>query len=496
MITFGKIARIVSVMTLAVLLFTSCASNNVEQEYPFISLGTEENEVITEYRIVIPSSASAKLSDAARLLCEAIETETGVTSELYYDSENVENTEGAWTVYVGEVNSTDASKHIRFMRSKDYTCRSYGNFTVICGANDSATLTAIERFKTEILPVSDEKRLIPDGGGFDYEGSYPAESLSIGEADISDYAIFAYRNDDADALSCAYELRDNISEAFGYWLDVHIGSPSDEQRYIYIEINGKDCMSGRAELEFTGKSVILKAPDAYGIKTVTERFFELLCADGKEGTLSPKLPSSLFIPYHSTETQIGSFSLFDILPFDALSEITALCGAIGEYSPDMFMCGALEDTDAQNLREAVSSYSALTDNGGAAFSKPDVILERRSSKNIGGLLAESFYVKDGELEFIFVYICGSETADTQIDISELVGDTPYPVVAAVHTYNCGSVSLTRGGSPYFCKAIEKENLLYGNRYSYSCYADLDRLSVIESGQRDSCGYRQITVAVP
>ena len=290
-----KIIRTVGIMLFSVLFLISCSSKNVE-ELPFISLGSDDKTLITEYRIVASRASSGQLLSYAERLCEELGDKTGVSSKLSYDDEYFPVSDGTWIVYIGNVDVTIVKDHLRLMRSDDYTCRSFDRVTVIGGRNDSSTVIAIERFIEEILPVSNEYRPIPEGGGFDHFGSYDAERLSVGGTSISEFEISVTSVDDVEAVALAYELRNELSDTFGYWLDVRTGKRSETGRGIYIGTD-KTCADGRGELSFSGNDIFLEAVDKAGLEKLTDVFLQLLKSDGDTGILEPIIPEHIYVPH-------------------------------------------------------------------------------------------------------------------------------------------------------------------------------------------------------
>ena len=494
-----KKLRVVGIIMLITLLFSSCGSNNDVEELPFIPLETTDNAIFSEYRVFISDTASSGLADKANELCQRIEAQTGVKTVLFRDNDYVKKEDNVWNIYVGNVKFSESRQKLSDMRSDDHTCRSTSNATIIGGKSDKATLSAIERFMSDILPVSDSKRLIPDGGGFDCIGNYATERIYIGELPISNFKIAVYDADDVATVACAYKLRDKISNSFGYWLDISLGSPQIEGYGIYLEGNSRECKNGRAELSFLGKDVVLKASDEKGLEILLDKFVQLLIADGTEGVLNPYIPQSLYVPYYDSECKIASMCPYSIFPLDTVNKINTVKNTVDKYSPDMLFCGALDCTDRQNLNETLSSYDQYATDGGGTFGVSSVIAQRLLSDSREGILVELFYVDKNGFEFIYVNVSGSTQTAMDIDISELMVDadvTPFPVVAVVHTYNSAQVTLSQGDVTYFGEVINNDMLIYGDNYSYTCYADMSRLSVSASGENSTCGYKQITISTP
>ena len=488
--------RFLGILMLTAVFLCSCNSDGVV-DMPFIPAEQEQKGNVVEYRIILSDSAGSELSEKAQILRNGIEEQTGVRSTVFSDGELLKRIDGTWEIYLGNIDRAEAKQKLSNMRSNDYTCRSENGVTVMGGRSEKATVRAIERFMKEILPVSNSKGLIPEGGGFDFFDEYATDALRIGETNISDFKISVYDYSDAEAVSTAISLSNYISETFGYCIDISDNTPSADENIIYLEIDSENCQSGRAEVGYSGKDILLKAPDAYGLKVLVNRFLKLLSSDGISGVLNPHIPSVLYVPYENNDLKIGTLMPENILPLDTVAKIKDLSDLLHGYAPDMVHCGRVDGDWAENLREAFYEYESIGQNGGAAFIGSDVNAERILSYDKDGLLCEAFYIRQGELELLLLNISGSVEAQTEVDISELLPDDEYtviPVVVVACLYNSAKLTLTYDDMPYFDPVINAPEDS-ADRISYSCYADLSRLSVTESGSDDKFGYKQITVSI-
>ena len=489
-----KFLRILCVLTLAALSFTSCASKN-DEDFPFITVSDEENTLISEYRVIVSNTASGEVLDGARILKDKIMEQTGVEVFLNYDNESIIVRDGAHVIYVGYVDYPAVRDRLRNMRSLDYICRSFDDHTLIGGRSDEATVAALERFTEEILPASDSSRLIPEGGGFEFTGEYSVDELYVDSLNIRDFEIIVDNALDHSAVDFACSLRDRISEAFGYWLDVRIGEDTDSGRCIYVLTDSK-CQGGRAELERSEKGITLKAADRTGLARIVDTFLSLLSADGTAGTLKPSIPNSFYIPYGNTECAVGA-AVFDFLPNISTPAACAnLKKDILEISPDILICGNVSGTDAEILRESLNGYNNSSEDGEILFYLKEVSFSRISMKNFNGTLCHAASVKCGELEFILIYTSGNANQDVVIDVREIVGETPLPVVAVSYMPSGVDVTFESREQPLFEKVVDIRSELYKKSVSYVCYTDLSRLSVTVEPWDNMFGLKAIRVTIP
>ena len=489
------ITRIFCALALVSLFITSCASDN-NDEFPFITIEGEETEHThehTEYIIVISASASGEISQKARLLANKINERTGAAVSLAHDDRQISPSDGTHLIYIGNVDALAVTKKISQMRSLDYTCRAFENYTIIGGKGDGATLTAIDRFVNEILPLSTEQRLIPEGGGFDFAGKYEVESLFIDGVSLGDFSISVDSVSDTAAVDVAYSLRDKISEDYGYWIDIRIGSIKSTENYIRV-LTDLNCRSGRGVLERNEKIITLKAADRTGLSRVADNFIKQLSSAGVSGNLNPSIPKNLYIPYGNTECTVAA-TVMELLP--ALSSplaATSIKNSIEVFSPDMILFGETDDKVRQILSDSLNSYTDLGSSGGRVFGVRDMTATRLAGTVVSGAMCDAFLIRYGELEFVLIYVSGGTGGEATIDIEHLLGENPLPVVALSYTQPSTRVTF-RGGSYFEC-ITKQEGTLYGKGTRYSCYADVSRLSVVVDSWANSYGFNAITVSIP
>ena len=496
MTKFCKFVRSLVAFILLALIITSCSANNGE-EFPFVMVGSdteaETGAYSLKYKVVVSASASGEILDNARDLAVQIGNATGAETTLVNDSAVGVIYENTHLVCVGYVDIRTVRERLSPLRTLDYICRTYGNVTVIGGRSDAATLTAVGRFINEILPVSDTQRLIPDGGGFEFIGEYSVDSLCVDGTDIRDYCLVVEHSYDSAAVDIAYSLSEKIAESFGFCLDIHMGSRPDDEKYIYVLTDGQ-CKHGRGVIERTERGIILRAADATGLWRVSDRFIGLLTSCGEAGSLSVNIPNTLYVPYGNTECTLA-VTLFNALP-DAPSPsfYTSLNKSVLGYSPDMLFCGALSDTERIALEEQLSGYVAESSDMGSSFAKNNIKVSKVASYTEAGLLCEAYNVECGELEFVLIYVSGSASDEIVINTDSLIGETSLPVIAMSYTTEEMTVSFE--GRDFIEKVAHQSGEIYGKAVTYSCYADMRDLLVVEDEWVNDYGFCAVKVSLP
>lgn len=487
MITVKKIIRTAGVLLLTVLLLNSCVSKKVE-EFPFVSLDSIDlTPKTTEYRIIISATASAELTSAAEELRDRLHEKTSATVSVCPYSDELIYKMTVWDIYVGNTGCDYSAEALRDMRSDDYTCRSYDYYSIIGGRNDSATESAIDRYISELLPLATYCDFIPEGGGFDYFGSYAVENITLLEARLSQFEIICDKDVSAE-VNTAYAFRSDLSTRAGYYLDISYGDTNGKSISFKLD---KNCNAGEAYVSASDGGIYVRAASAYGLKVASERLLNIICPEGSTGSFSPSIPEELFVAYSEPILDLSFLCLSGILPIGAPSEITDIQSAVDENSPDAVFFGELTDSDKERISNVLSDYN--DENSLSVFVQNNVSAELICRERAGGLLLEGYRVTGKGIDMALLYVSGSADINTDIELPQELISSGLPVLTVIHTFNSREVRAVYDENPNFSRVCSDSVTLYGDSFSFVCYADTGHLSVSLSALEDSCGYRQISV---
>ncbi len=487
MITVKKLLRLGGMLLLVTLLFSSCMSG-VLGDLPFLPADGADSEVIGLYRIVMPWDASAELSQAISSLRTSIAEKTGVKTEIYRSGDRLENYTDAWDIYVGYCSAERVYLAMRDMRSEDYTCRSYdGRYTVIGGRSEAMTLKAIERFASEILPASDNRRLIPEGGGFDVKGEYPVESVTLLGTDISQYVILCDR-DVSGEVSTAYSLRQAITDRAGYYMDIK--HEYGDNKNIMLSID-EDCLEGEAYILATEDGVLLRAHSPWGLRIAARDFLDILCPEGSAGRLVPSVSESLLISYTEPVFSIASFCGKDAT---APIDITHICLEVDVNEPQAILFGELGAEDKERVQSSLTDYNdRSSETGMTVMTLGQIGAEVIYTERISELRVEGYRLRSGDFEFILLYVSGSVDSDTYIEIPEALKAEGLPIAAIVHGVNSSYVTVTWEENEDFGLKHDQSVTEYGDVYAYRYYIDKGHLTASLGPAGEMKGYRQINI---
>ena len=454
-----KYLRIAALVAAAVLLLAGCSDGSSE-ELPFVPLG-DETDTVSEYRVIISREVSGEVIELAHVLCERIEEKTGVHTILAYDDETLLYRENAHEVIIGMTSRTVSRTLLRGMRRDDYICAAEGGHTVIGGRSDSACITAINRFCDEILPVSTSGRLIPEGGGFSFKGSYPIEKLMLSGVELSGYTVEVTRSSDADAVSAAYLLQRQISQATGYILDIAFGDAAGRRISLSTRSSEKN---ETAYIESDEMGLVITADRGKGLEYAVEYLVDLL-QGGEEITL----PDMVSVPYGDASIKIGSARLDSLVPFGSIGGVNAAVEILEGGNPEITFCGVMSVADRTKLEDALPDTSALEG------SKTAVLLADGQSASVtlvgsshadGDYTVERFKLETPRLKILLFYICGTSKTNKTVTLSAEDGYIP---VALVHTEGGAGVTLKNSDGQILSPTVSLGSLV--------CYSDASLVDV-------------------
>jgi hypothetical protein len=170
--------------------------------------------------VIIPSGCAGELSLKARELADGIEAKTGILTSLKYDNELVIVPQNSCEILIGNTNRLISDNALDVLRNGEYLCRWEDGAVVICGRSDASTIVAVDRFITEILPISSKYSLMPDEAHFENMKEYEIKRITLDGYDLYDYAITYPEDGTHGEKNAAFVIRDFISEKSGYFLDV------------------------------------------------------------------------------------------------------------------------------------------------------------------------------------------------------------------------------------------------------------------------------------
>ncbi len=180
-----------------------------------------------EYTIVCNSfyKASSNVTDALKLIKDAF-WESLAISATYSTEISGGNSVGEVSEYVillGPCENQPSKDALAELGTSDYTYKIVSeNVVVICGGSTEATLSAAEKFCSDVLLYEDGKVLEGDAGAgvgasYTYKYKYPYENLTLNGVNITDFKI-AIEN--TSELGTAEKLLSHFGSYTGYRIPI------------------------------------------------------------------------------------------------------------------------------------------------------------------------------------------------------------------------------------------------------------------------------------
>ena len=238
----GKLSLLSFFLILAILC-TSCAGNGAPgegstmdgeetQPDPFAGYTKIIDAGKAAYVLVYPEEASYAVMQSMNRFIDNIYEQTGVRLETKSDFLRVgaEHDAEAREILFGHTNYSETESVLSTLASDQYTIRQEGNKIVIAGHSDSYTVAASNYFTSKLM----ESNLVRAGDActlYLQEYTFPSagigEELSINGRFIRDFSI-VYDAAREGYREVAEQLRDIISDATGYLLDVYADADREE----------------------------------------------------------------------------------------------------------------------------------------------------------------------------------------------------------------------------------------------------------------------------
>ena len=358
---FSKIPKNVSRFLILTFCFSlalcSCttSNNNISDHSVYLDDAEEENEAaIKECHLIIPSDSSDELIKSAKRLSLSLAQRSGVKSTVYYDSEPLPESRNARLIFLGNTCYDISILKISRLKKDDYICTSVESNIVLGGKSSSATVAAIERFISEVLPYFDIQSPISDELSFEYRGEYLYENITVNGYSLDDYTIVYPWAESVKEKSIAHALRENLAALCGAYPNIA------ESRYVAgaerIICVGA-CLGDtapEAQVLFSGSNIILCGSSANLIAESAEHFIELCAADNTLEIIGRSTPQSQI----STVTLAAEFPT-EIRGDDDLANFSELCKRIKQSLPTIVCFDLPSDTELTKLRKNLTEYSYL-----------------------------------------------------------------------------------------------------------------------------------------
>lgn len=304
-----RFLTLILVIICALPALISCAkeATNLDDFEKLVIENTEAETFAELVYVVIPRECSGELAKRAEDLASKIYEQTSVETIVKYDSQPMAVTSGVLEILVGNTSRTVSQEAFRRFRDRDYICKYEHGVILLGGKSDAATLLAIDRFESEILPGASGAALMSEHACFEESGEYPIASLLLNGFGIYDYTI-VYGEDGSES-DMAYALQEYISQRSGYTLDVHSYNGIDNSvvKTIWIRIDAS--FDGDiAVIESVGGNIEIYAQSSYGVSAAVACFANTLLPQNISGDHEANIYEKTFVDCRNASLRIAIVS--------------------------------------------------------------------------------------------------------------------------------------------------------------------------------------------
>lgn len=265
---------LIIMLLLTLCLLTSCASckddgglDRFEQLIVSTSSPEDDGEAFANaIYVVIPRSSDFELVARAQLLANAIAEKTGITTFLKYDSE--QTVEGTFEILLGYTSRLVTRENFSTLRDGDYICRYDRGYIVLGGRTEQATLEAIDKFESDILPGASYAAIMSKDAHFEVYAEHEIDEFTLNGYPIYEYTI-AYC---ADSYEIAEAISKYVKQNSGYTLSGKQKETYDPQmsRCIWLVLDSAG--DNAASVSAKDGNIVLSAPDLCGLSLAATTF--------------------------------------------------------------------------------------------------------------------------------------------------------------------------------------------------------------------------------
>ena len=326
--------KLFSCLALALCAFiclSSCAKSgsNLDEVFSQLEIASDdesetESEAIVEHiYVIIPDGCSGELSLKARELADKIKEKTGLLTSLKYDNELKRAPDGSCEILLGNTDRLASKNAIDVLRKDEYLCHWDNGAIVICGRSDSATIVAVEKFMSEILPSATKYSIMHSGAHLEYKCEYDIKDITLNGYDLYDYTLIYPASNKYFEKDMAIMLRDAINARSGYFLDVISDEEITDKTVRVLSVSAQQKQNAIVPYEY---GVAIVGDNSYSLSLAVDRFIDDIDGSNKDGVVDLKYDKIAEIA--SVDTSFESVLCFvkentqkPISPFKSLMEL-------------------------------------------------------------------------------------------------------------------------------------------------------------------------------
>ena len=343
----------------------SCGSQS--EELPFELLGDEAltepgiaAEPFSAYRIVLPTSCSATLYSTAKQLAERLTTQTGVASEVFYDTEATAPVPNTFDLLLGKCNRSEAKRALAELRRDDYLCQATASCAVLGGNSEEATLAALTRFYQELFAQATASSLMSETAGFSFSADYEISSITVNGFELFEYTILYDSDASAKELALAKHLQESIRTKGAYMLDLcALKDFQTDHKQIYLTVNPEE-PKNTYRIFSHEQGITISAHDLFGLSLAVPQWLDRLLSPDENRCVALSLESQETISYSNTAYTVSSLWLPS--QTDSFLALNTLADTVKLHLPDLILTNRISAQQMTTLTQSLASnYETATD---------------------------------------------------------------------------------------------------------------------------------------
>lgn len=396
---------------------------------------TEDIPKAEYYRIVISGMCSSETAAVARTLAERIEEKTGIDCGVVYDSDDFPKRENAVEILLGNTDRDASAIALEDMLRDDYVCGLVGDSLVIGGLSDSATVTAAERFMSELLPLAEGMYLIEETGGFEYFAKYELSSVTLCGFDIGDYDIVCAPRATEDERLFVNLIKELVADKSGICIDTKYSLGGEYGKKEIILSVDTQADTPVACVKEENEDVVISGSDTYCLSVAVSKFCDMLLEGVSDGRASINIDGRLELPCGDTRMKFMSV-LSDVrVPSGNLTPIVNISEYFNAAMPDIAVIGSMSPTAWEYIKYNLHGFAYVEQLAGGDPFMPmlyrsdsvravSVSGERKDGVELQKVIFEK--KAGGERFTVFSFVCpdGVEVSKLIKTVTDTVKDTP------------------------------------------------------------------------
>ena len=258
---------------------------------------------VQKYRVVVSAGASDKLLDKAIALSSAVSDKTGKACTVVRDTDAVSAGSDTMEIQLGYVDRKEAREALGRLNRDDYLCIQFSDTVVLGGKIESGTVSAVDKFISEIIPRAEGKMLMNDGDGFNVSTSYDLNEIFICNVGFKNYDIVC----DSQAIRIAEGFRELFASKCGAYPDIS-ADPREGVREIIFSVS-EGTQIGFCSISQQEEDILIEADSIYGLSVAVCKFYDIVLSSVVDGVGCINISYPLFYSYEATDLSIVTVAL-------------------------------------------------------------------------------------------------------------------------------------------------------------------------------------------